>query len=51
MTMETRKLYYEDCHLTHFSGKVLSCEEAEKGWLVILDATACYPEGGGQASD
>ena len=51
MTMETRKLYYEDCHLTHFSGKVLSCQETEKGWLVILDATAFYPEGGGQACD
>ena len=49
--METRKLYYEDSHMTTFSARVLSCEETEKGWEVILDATAFYPEGGGQAAD
>ena len=49
--METRKLYYEDCHLFAFSAVVLSCEKAEKGYEVILDATAFYPEGGGQACD
>ena len=47
----TRKLYYEDCHLSRFSAQVTSCEESEKGWLVTLDATAFYPEGGGQACD
>jgi len=49
--METRKLYYEDSHMTAFSARVLSCEQTEKGWEVILDATAFYPEGGGQAAD
>ncbi len=49
--METRKLFYEDCHLSHFSARVLSCAKGEKGWEVILDATAFYPEGGGQACD
>ena len=49
--METRKLYYEDCHLRSFSAKVLSCEADKKGWRIILDQTAFYPEGGGQASD
>ncbi len=49
--METRKLYYEDCHLQAFSGQVLSCVQADKGWEIILDATAFYPEGGGQAAD
>ena len=47
----TRKLYYEDCHLTHFSARVTSCEASEKGWMITLDATAFYPEGGGQACD
>ena len=49
--METRKLYYEDCHLAAFSAVVLACEKAENGYDVVLDATAFYPEGGGQASD
>ena len=49
--METRKLYYEDSHMTAFSATVCSCEQTEKGWEVILDATAFYPEGGGQAAD
>ena len=49
--METRKLYYEDSHLREFTARVVSCEETEKGFAVILDATAFYPEGGGQACD
>lgn len=49
--METRKLYYEDCHLREFSAKVVSCEKTDMGWAVQLDATAFYPEGGGQACD
>lgn len=43
--METRKLYYEDCHLKKFSARVLSCTPVKKGWEVVLDATAFYPEG------
>ena len=49
--METRKLYYEDSFLKSFSGRVLSCEKADKGYYVYLDQTAFYPEGGGQAGD
>ena len=49
--MNTRKLYYENCHQSQFSAKVLACEETEKGFWVTLDATAFYPEGGGQACD
>ena len=49
--MKTRKLYYEDSHMTAFAARVLSCEETEKGFEVVLDATAFYPEGGGQAAD
>ena len=49
--METRKLYYEDCHQKTFTARVLGCEETEKGWAVMLDQTAFYPEGGGQACD
>lgn len=49
--METRKLYYEDCHLRTFAATVLTCEKAGDRWQVVLDATAFYPEGGGEAAD
>jgi len=47
----TRKLYYEDCHLSRFSARVTGCAETDKGYEITLDATAFYPEGGGQACD
>ena len=47
----TRKLYYEDPNLAEFSAKVLSCEKENDRFAVILDSTAFYPEGGGQAAD
>lgn len=49
--MDTRKLYYEDPHLSQFSAEVLTCEETKGGFAVTLSATAFYPEGGGQAGD
>ena len=49
--MEVRKLYYEDCLLREFTATVVGCEPCEKGYYVNLDATAFYPEGGGQACD
>ncbi len=49
--METRKLYYEDCHLQTFTATVTGCRQEKGGFAVTLDATAFYPEGGGQACD
>ena len=49
--METEKLYYQDAYLRQFTAKVFSCEEINGGYRVVLDRTAFYPEGGGQACD
>ena len=49
--METRKLYYEDSMLRSFTATVTGCAKTPKGYAITLDATAFYPEGGGQAAD
>lgn len=48
----TEKLYYTDQYLKEFEAHVVSCEKTEDGkYLVILDRTAFFPEGGGQDAD
>lgn len=49
--MTSEKLYYQDPFLKEFTATVLSCKEGKGGWLVELDRTAFYPEGGGQNAD
>ena len=49
--MITEKLYENNPYLKDFSAAVLSCEAGKGGWLVVLDRTAFYPEGGGQPCD
>ena len=45
------KLYEENPFLARFTARVRSCDQGRKGWDVILDQTAFYPEGGGQPYD
>ena len=45
------RLYEEDPFLTTFDAVVESCVMGKKGYDVILDRTAFYPEGGGQPYD
>ena len=47
----TEKLYYQDSHLFTFEAAVLDCRKEKKGYSVVLDRTAFFPEGGGQLAD
>ena len=49
--MEQQALFYQDSHLRQFTARVLSCTADGDGFLVTLDQTAFYPEGGGQPCD
>ena len=44
----TEKLYYKDGYMKEFTAEVVSCEKEKKGYRVVLDRTAFFPEGGGQ---
>ncbi len=47
----TEKLYYIDSHMKTFTARVTSCEQSGERYLVTLDRTAFFPEGGGQLGD
>lgn len=48
----TKRLFEEDSSRKEFQAVVVSCENAgESVWNVVLDRTAFFPEGGGQAGD
>lgn len=49
--MTTEKLYETDPFLREFSATVLTCTPDKQGFLVTLNRSAFYPEGGGQPAD
>lgn len=47
----TKKFYDIDSHLTEFEATVIDSYPSLDGFVTVLDQTAFFPEGGGQASD
>ena len=45
------ELFYTNPYLREFDATVVACTEGKKGFEVVLDNTAFYPEGGGQPAD
>ena len=52
-SLGTRKLYYENVHQTDFTAVVMECvPDKEDGYYrIVLDASAFFPEEGGQSAD
>lgn len=47
----TVKLYDLDSHLQTFRGRVTACHAVNSRYHIVLDQTAFFPPGGGQAED
>ena len=47
----TQRLYERDAYCREFTAQVVSCEPDGDRYRVVLDHTAFFPEGGGQAAD
>ena len=48
---KTIRLFDQDSYMQAFDATVLACEACEERFAVILDATAFFPEEGGQSAD
>ncbi|MBR5538918.1 MAG: hypothetical protein IKU61_03380 [Clostridia bacterium] len=51
MKRMTERLYEKNAYCSEFEASVVSCTENGGGYDVVLDRTAFFPEGGGQAPD
>lgn len=48
---KTERLFDKDAYIKEFTSTVLSCEEKNDIFHIVLDKTAFFPEGGGQFAD
>ena len=51
MITPTIKIYENDSYIKEFTATVVSCEEKDSAYFLVLDKTAFFPEGGGQDAD
>ena len=49
--MDTQRLYDGDSYCRSFEATVVDCRPAQQGYLIALDRTCFFPEGGGQYGD
>ena len=49
--MPTIKLYETNSYIKNFTATVISCDEKDGEFFVVLDRTAFFAEGGGQPAD
>ncbi len=47
----TQKLYELDAYTKEFTAKVIDCKKTDDFYKIVVDKTAFFPEGGGQAAD
>lgn len=47
----TKRLFEENAYIKEFTATVTACHPVKNGFEVVLDQTAFFPEGGGQAAD
>lgn len=47
----TTKLYETNAYIKEFEAQVLSCEQKDNNYYIVLDQTAFFAEGGGQPAD
>ncbi len=47
----TEKLYEKDAYIKEFTASIVDCVPTDNGFKIVLDKTAFFAEGGGQAGD